>query len=152
MNQNHKEFNRYLIKSGVFDALTDAFAKLFMMKEDDLPENSVWFMQQQLMKNLPDDFPSFVEYQKLVHDLKGAQMELSSKMESGELDRTKGAKAGGLLKMLADTATAVSTAVVENATAVVENATAVVENATAVVENANTDVDSKAPGDPDATP
>lgn len=70
MDRRHKEFDKYLNKSGLFNLLTDSFAKLFMMEDSERPENTVWFLQQHMFENLPKgfDFPSYVEYQKLLDE------------------------------------------------------------------------------------
>lgn len=70
MDRRHKEFDKYLNKSGLFNLLTDSFAKLFMMEDSERPENTVWFVQQNMFENLPKgfNFPSHVEYQKLLDE------------------------------------------------------------------------------------
>lgn len=67
MDKRHRDFNKYLLTIGVFDALTEAFARLFLIKDGERPVHSIWFLQNCMDKDMDEDF--IIKYDNLLSEL-----------------------------------------------------------------------------------
>lgn len=74
MEGRHKEFNNYLENTNVFYALTQAFAKLFDINENDRLENRM-DTQRFIQHHMDNKFHTMINYENLVEELRKTEAE-----------------------------------------------------------------------------